>query len=161
MSPDVLLSKLGLRYGGGADLQGSPAKIVANLIALTAAFDAGTYETPGFVSAPLTAASVNAANVAKETTLVQAYRDALATGILTRVHKAVDAINSLRMKKGGSAEPTPSDFEIIAHQDSALGAAARWIMGCNLSLPADVEVVGAEEFFAQFGAAIRKYAKQK
>ncbi len=161
MSANSFLSSLGLRYGRQADLQGSPEQIVKNLLALTAAYDAGTYETPGFVVAPLTSAAVNPANVAKETELVQAYRDALATGIVSKVHKALAAIDKLRMKKGGPAEPHPSDFEILAHQQTPLGAAARWIMGCDLDLPADVHVAGTDEFFDHFGGAIRKYAKAK
>lgn len=151
MSPDVLLSRLGLRYGGGADLQGTPAKIVDNLIKLTEAYDAGTVE---FVSQPITAATFNPSNVAKETALLNDYRDALASGSLSKVHAIVAKINKLLVVKGGNMVGAFSDFEIVAHQQTPLGDAARWIV--NYAVEHENTV---DDFFDQYGAAIRKYAK--
>ncbi len=76
MSPDVLLSQLGIRYDGNG-LQGSAAQIVANLIKLTAAYDAGEYYTPDFQTAPLSGASFDPANVLKRSALSAAYNDVL------------------------------------------------------------------------------------
>ncbi len=152
MSPDVFLSQtLGFRYGRQEDLQGSPAQIVKNLIALTAAYDAGTVE---FVSQPNTAASFDPANVDKQTALLNDYREALATGSLSRVHALVAKINKLLVVKGGAMVGAYSDFEIVAHQQTPLGEAARWVVNYTVEHENSVD-----DFFDQYGPQIRKYAK--
>ena len=154
-SPDQLLNKLGLQYGDRAsDLQGSPAKIVANLIALTAAFDAGTYQTPNFITAPYSSATVDPKNVALDTVLTEAYKDALRSGSVTATHKAADKLNKLAMVASGAETVPPPDFEIIARQKTPLGDAARWI--CNWAVENETD---AGDFFGRNGAAIRKFAK--
>lgn len=155
MSPDVLLSRLGLRYGGGpGDLQGTPAKIVDNLIKLTALYDADVYHTEGFATAPMSSASFDRGNVDKRATLNRAYRDAVDSGNVAAVHKAVDRYNKLLMVMSGQELVPPSDFEVAAHQQTALGDAARWIVNWAVEGGFDVE-----RFFDVNGPAIRKYAK--
>ncbi len=156
-SPDQLLNKLGLQYGGRAqDLQGSPAKIVANLIALTKAYDTEDYRTPGFFTVPFSSATQDPKNVALDTVLTEAYKDALRSGNVAAVHKAADKLNKLAMVASGAETVPPPDFEIIARQKTPLGDAARWIYNWAVENETD-----AGDFFGRNGAAIRKYAKAK
>ncbi len=149
MSPDVLLSRLGIRYDGSG-LQGSPAQIVGNLVKLVALADAGEYRTPDFITAPISSASFDSGNVAKRRTLNAAYHDAVDSGNVSAVHKAVDKYNKLLMVMSGQELVPPSDFEIAAHQQTPLGLAARWIYDAYSSV---------DDFIYGNGAQIRKYAK--
>lgn len=139
-SPDNFLSHHGNPGHGidysGSGLQGSPAEIVANLKALNAtraldesgALVVTVYHTPGFKSTPQSAASTSPDNVATENKLVAAYNEALKTGNLAKVHKAVDWVNKQRMAMGGIQELVPpSDFAILAEADNALGKAAKYL----------------------------------
>lgn len=140
-SPDNFLSHHGNPGHGidysGRGLQGSPAEIVANLKALNAtrALDESgalvetVYRTPGFVAGPDTPAAHTIANTAIENKLVATYNDALKTGDLAKVHKAVDAVNKQRMAMGGIAELVPpSDFAILAEADNPVGKAAKYLI---------------------------------
>ncbi len=127
MSPDVLLSKLSLRYDGSG-LQGSPAQIVARLVTLSDALRAGTYQTSNFTPAPVTAATFDPRNVQKEQDAMIAYLESLQTGSPGKVHRAVDAVNKIRMVKSGTELIPPSEFDILAHQQTPLGETARWLV---------------------------------
>ncbi len=135
MSPDVFLSQTlrvvelpTLKYDGSG-LKGSPAEILHNLLILHAARLTEPYTTPDFVSAPTNPATTDPQWVIKETKAMEAYNKALASGTPEKVHAAVDAVNKIRMVKSGPALVPPSEFEIIAHQHTPLGEAARWLAG--------------------------------
>src|SRR6266850_1919060 len=116
VSPDEFLSRIGLRYGGNPDdLQGTPAQIVRNLTVLTEANDAGEWRTTDFITAPLSSASFDQANVAKRRALNVVYHDAVESGDPKAVHKAVDKYNKLLMVMSGQELVPPSDFEILCH----------------------------------------------
>lgn len=140
-SPDNFLSHHGNPGHGidysGSGLQGSPAEIVANLKTLNATrfiHDNGdlvetVYHTPGFVAGPDTPAAHTIANTAIENKLMATYNDALKTGDLAKVHKAVDAVNKQRMAMGGIAELVPpSDFNILAEASNPVGEAAKYLI---------------------------------
>lgn len=135
MSPDVFLSRNGVRYDGSG-LKGTPAEILANLITLnntrtwseiTNQFEYYAYRTPGFSPAPFSSASYEPANVFAENLAMNAYYMALGTGDLGKVRAAVDDVNRVRSIKGGSELIPLSDFQILAHGQNALGAAARFL----------------------------------
>lgn len=126
MSPDVLLSRLGLGYADSS--QGSPAQIVARLVILAEALRAGTYQTRDFRPAPVSGATFDPRNVAAEQTAMQAYLESLQTGSLAKVHRAVDAVNRIRMVKSGTELIPPTEFDILAHQQTPLGNTARFLL---------------------------------
>lgn len=137
MSPDIFLSQRlvvekdgvilpKIRYDGSG-LKGSPAAIVANLLACHAARMAGTYQTPGFVSAPTNPNTTAPRAVRLETAAMNAYYHALLTGNPGLVHNAVDVVNKIRQVKSGVELVPPSDLEIIEHDYLEPGDTARWL----------------------------------
>ncbi len=134
MSPDIFLSQKlrvvdmpGLRYDGSG-LQGTPAEIVERLLILNAARNRPAYQTPDFVAVPTNPNTTLPLWVVKETKAMEGYYGALRSGDPSKVHAAVDAVNSIRQVKSGVELVPPNDFEIIAHANSALGEAARWLL---------------------------------
>lgn len=151
MSPDVLLSRLGLRYDG-TGLQGTPAQIVSRLVTLANAIRLGTYQTANFVPAPVTPATFDPRNVQKEQAAMQAYLESLQTGLPAKVHRAVDAVNKIRMVKSGTELIPPTNFDILAHQQTPLGEAARWLIA--------EEMAGAANFWLPANLSLlRKYTR--
>lgn len=145
MSPDVFLSRNGVRYDGSG-LKGSPAEILANLITLnnmrtwsdeTGQFSYYAYRTPGFSPAPFSAAEFDPNNVFAENLAMNAYYLALQTGDLGKVRAAVDNVNRLVMKIGGNELMPPSDFILTSRAQTPLGEAARFLVGQLQGNPVD------------------------
>lgn len=151
MSPDYFLSQRGIKYDGSG-FKGTPAQIVANLIRLTNAYDSATYRTKNFVPAPISSATFDRDNTEKLSAFMRLYEETLREGYPSKVHKAVDAVNDLRMVISGGELVPPPEIQIVAHQDSTLGEAARYLYG--IYAEGDIS-----EFFDLHGAAIRDYAK--
>lgn len=153
MSPDIFLSRQGLRYDGSG-LAGTPTQICQRLITLNEARHAGTYQTKNFIPAPVTAATFDPQNVAREQQLFTYYLESLQTGVPAKVHKAVDAVNRIRQVKSGGELIPPSEFDILAHQQTPLGAAARWLIS-------EADSAAAVFYTSAFTLAIRKFAKEQ
>lgn len=135
MSPDVFLSRNGIRYDGNG-MPGSPAQIVDALVKLNATriwnedtgeFDQVVYE-PDFVAVGMNPNTFSSQWINKESAARAAYDVALKTGSLGKVHAAVDAINAVRQIKGGASFQGASDFEILANGNNAVGNVAKYLV---------------------------------
>jgi len=168
MSPDVFLSRNGLRYGGNAsDLPGTPAEIMDSLILFNNMRiwheDTGTlewyrYATPGFISAPISSTSFLPDWVRKEQIAIEMYKAAKRTGKLQLVYPTVDEINRIRMAKGGAAWTADTDFEILASGPGPVGAVGRKLIEYEV---ASQESTSSPSWFFTKAAfdAINSYAK--
>ncbi len=136
MSPDVFLSRNGVRYDG-TGLDGTPAEIVNNLITLNntriwAGHMAGEleylcYQTPNFQPAPINPNTFSRKKIQEEAEAVRHYYEVLKFGNLPMTHAAVDKINYIRAAKGGSEFIPVPDFEILGNGNGLIGYAARWL----------------------------------
>jgi hypothetical protein len=138
-SPDVFLSHHG-NIGHGIDysgrgLKGTPPEIMANLAILNATrtVEDGdlietAYRTPIFSANVDTPAAHTIENTNAHEKLMEAYQASLKTGDPAKVHRAVDKVNQQREAMGGIVElRPPSDFDIIAQQQTPAGEAARFL----------------------------------
>lgn len=168
MSPDVFLSRNGIRYDGNG-LPGTPSQIVSNLLALNGmrTYDSASGEflynqyTPQFVPAPFGPNSFDPALARAENAAVQAYKRAESTGDLGLVYAAADTINEIRSIKGGVVFRPKTDFEIVAAANNYLGYTARVLISDRQRF-LDGETPAAPWFFTVAGyEALNAYRNEQ
>lgn len=138
MSPDVFLSRHGIKYDGSAQAPpGSPAEIVNSFLVLNGTrqwdpdyndFVYTQYETPNFTPREINPLTFSRRLVQQEQDAMQAVFESYKTGNLTKVRKAVDTLNSIREKKGGVQFFPIPDYEILGHGSDNVGQVARWLV---------------------------------
>lgn len=167
MSPDVFLSRNGIRYDSLPT--GNPTQIVANLITLngmrslneSGEFTYTRYTTVGSTPAPAGPNSFDPDLVNDENLAMRVYQAAARTGNLALVHAAVDGINEIRATKGGTQFRPQPDFDIVAASNSTLGATARALISDRQRF-LDGESASAPWFFTAAGYdALVAYASQE
>lgn len=168
MSPDVFLSRNGIRYDGNG-LPGTPSQIVSNLLALNVmrTYDPVSGEfvynqyNPQFVPAPFGPNSFDPALARAENAAVQAYKRAESTGDLGLVYAAADTINEIRSIKGGVVFRPKTDFEIVAVANNYLGYTARVLISDRQRF-LDGETPAAPWFFTVAGyEALNSYKNEQ
>lgn len=168
MSPDVFLSRNGIRYDGNG-LPGTPSQIVSNLLALNGmrTYDSASGEfvysqySPQFVPAPFGPNSFDPALARAENSAVQAYKRAESTGDLGLVYAAADTINEIRSIKGGVVFRPKTDFEIVAAANNYLGYTARVLISDRQRF-LDGETPAAPWFFTVAGyEALNSYKSEQ
>lgn len=132
MSPDVFLSRHQIRYDGFW-INGTPAAIVTALQTINAAraiSSDGTlvnfqYRTPGFAGSATNPNTFTPAITVALSHAVNAYTEALKTGVPQLVYSAVDLVNTFRQLTGGAELIPPYEVDILAHRADFLGQVIR------------------------------------
>lgn len=137
----------GIDYSGRG-LKGTAVEIVEHLKTLALASQSEPYTTEGFHAVtgnPIDNPNANSLEwTNKRRDAQKAYEDVLATGDVKKVHAAVDKLNKIQAIMGGKAAVAASDFDIIAHQQTPLGEAARFIKNERVRY-AEVQAANPEE----------------